>query len=310
MIKKKCKIFIIAEPSSNLWRLEDIKDLITIFYASLTNFEKINSLIKKIKPEIIFHLAAFGGLPNQLVQKKIFDINFYGTVNLFNACKQVGFKCFINTGSSSEYGMKDLPMSEKDVLEPISDYAVAKAASTQFCLKQALFNKLPVYTVRPFSVYGDYEMQGRLIPSVLIDALQNKEINLSSQHCVRDFIYIDDIVNFYVSLSEKQPKDLFIFNCGTGVQSSIEQVTKEVQSFFSRKLNVKWGQSKPRPWEPKKWKSCIDLAKKTLGWHPEYDLKSGLKKSLTWFAGNLHLYNNDFKNFRVLKEKNVDARQI
>ena len=45
-------------------------------------------------------------------------------------------------------------------------------------------------------------------------------------------------------------------------------------------------------------KDCIDLAKKVLDWHSEYDLKNGLQKSLTWFAGNLHFYNKDFKKFR------------
>ena len=294
LLKENYKIYLIVEKKSNFWRLKDIISSINIFEINLIEFEKIDKLIKEIKPEVIFHLASYGGFPHQKSQKEIFDVNLYGTINLINSCKKVGFDCFVNTGSSSEYGIKNSEMKENNVLEPVSDYGVSKAASTQFCLKEALFNKLPIYTVRPFSVYGDYEYKERLIPHVLINALQNKIINLSSLNFVRDFIYVQDIVDFYIKLSKIKPENDFIFNAGTGIQSSIGDVVAIVQNILNKNLPVNCGKSEIRPWEPKVWKACINKAKKILNWEPQYSLKKGLKSSLNWFEQNLKLYENNF----------------
>jgi len=296
-------IFLIAENNADLWRLSDIISDLTVFYVDLADFKSVSSIIKLINPNVIFHLASYGGLPLQSEQRKILDINFYGTVNLLNACKDVGFDCFINTGSSSEYGMKDFAMHESDIVLPISDYGVSKAAATQFCVKEAIFNKLPVYTVRPFSVYGDYEMQNRLISSVLTGALTQAQINLSSESCVRDFIYVQDIVDLYLKIAEVKPARDFVFNGGTGVQSTIKNIIEVIESLIGSNLNVSWNTSLPRPWEPKSWKANIDLASNVLNWQPKYSLQRGLAQSLNWFKNNLNFYVKNYEDVKSCREK-------
>jgi nucleoside-diphosphate-sugar epimerase len=229
-------------------------------------------------------------MPYQNDQETIFNVNFYGTVNLLNACKAVGFTCFINTGSSSEYGIKDTPMHENTLLEPVSDYGVAKAAATQFCLKEALFNKLPVYTVRPFSVYGDYEMPTRLIPNILVNALRDTLINLSSQHSVRDFIYIEDMIALYDAIAQRPPRSMYILNGGTGKQSSIGNVITIVEEFMGKTLDVRWGTSSPRPWEPRAWQADSTRTQTSTGWKPCFTLREGLAASLVWFAQHMSSY--------------------
>ena len=291
------KVFLIVEKNSDFWRLQDIISKIKILEVDLREFDKVKSWVKNIKPDIIFHLAAYGVFTSQRDQKYMFDTNFYGTVNLFNACKGIGFDCFINTGSSSEYGLKNSIMNENDFLEPVNDYGVSKVAGTMFCLKEALFDKLPVYTIRPFTAYGNFEAFGRLIPSIFINFLQNKQINLSLPHFVRDFIYVEDIVDFYLMLCEKRPRTNFIFNAGTGVQSTIKDVIEKVQSFLDKKMIVCWNKLMPRPCEPEVWQACINRAKTVVGWEPKYSLEQGLKESFKWFKKNLHLYVRMEKKF-------------
>lgn len=283
-------IHLLVEKNSNLWRLSDISNALVIHEIDLSDSESVRTLIQAFKPATIFHLAAYGGMCTQLNQKQIYDINFYGTINLLNACKEVGFECFINTGSSSEYGMQDSPMSETMALEPVSDYAVAKAAATQFCLKEALFHKLPIYTIRPFSVYGDYEMPSRLIPTIMTNALQQKSIHLSSPHFVRDYIYIDDMIALYRTVADTLPTQAHIFNGGTGIQSSINDVITAVQDLLPQPLSVIWGASTPRPWEPTHWQADITRSKNILNWQPAYNLHDGLKATMTWFSHHLEFY--------------------
>lgn len=283
-------IHIIEPIGTDLWRLRDVMDKIMVHSIDLADFERTTGLVKTVKPDIIFHLASFGGMPAQQDRDLIFKINVHGTINLLEACKFVGFECFINTGSSSEYGKKNTPMKETDVLEPISDYAVAKAAATHYCLKEALTHALPIYTIRPFSVYGDYEAPSRLIPTVLQGFLTGQELHLSSPSNVRDFIYIDDMVNAYLMLAAQKPTDHYIFNIGSGVESRIAQVVDLVRELSGTLVNVQWQVTTPRPWEPLHWQANIERAQAVLGWQPIYSLKDGLARTMAWFENNQHFY--------------------
>ena len=288
-----CPIHIFAAEQESLWRLKGLEDFIIVHRVDLCAHEKVAQLIAVIKPTTIFHLASFGAMPDQRDQKMILDVNFLGTLNLLNACKLVGFDCFINTGSSSEYGIKQGAMHEDDILEPVSDYAVAKAAATQFCLKEALVNKLPIYTVRPFSVYGPYEMKTRLIPTVLLSALDHRPMQLSSPHCVRDFVYVDDVVALYMMVAQQKPIANYIFNAGSGIQSRVCDVVITVQSIAGIPCLVEWGKHQQRPWEPEHWVASIRRAQDVLGWKPEYTLSQGLAASLTWFTHNRDMYQEE-----------------
>lgn len=283
-------IHIIAEKNVDLWRLKTLAVGPVIHEINLENFEEVRALVHAIKPRTIFHLASYGGMPTQIDQKTIYNVNFLGTINLLNVCKEVGFDCFINTGSSSEYGRKTTELHEEMLLEPVSDYAVAKSAATQFCLKEALFNNLPIYTVRPFAVYGDYEMASRLIPTILVGGLLRRPINLSAPHFVRDYIYVQDLVDLYLSIAEKKPLNHFIFNGGTGLQSSIFDVVTKVQTFFSYNLNVVWNTQDPRPWEPTCWVADCKNSLNVLDWRAQHSLAHGLEQALAWFDSNLFYY--------------------
>ncbi|MBM3886922.1 NAD-dependent epimerase/dehydratase family protein [Candidatus Dependentiae bacterium] len=283
-------IYVIEPQGINLWRLVDIAHLITIHHISLTNIAELTDLIESIKPQIIFHLASYGGMPNQIEQSLIFDINLLGTINLLSACKKVNFECFINTGSSSEYGKKSYPMKEQDILEPISDYAIAKAAATHYCLKEAIMCNLPVYTIRPFSVYGDYEALTRLIPTVALGFLTQNPLYLSKPTNVRDFIYIDDMVEAYLCLATKRPLHSYIFNIGSGIESSIQHVINIIQSITKTTPSIHWQATAPRPWEPTHWQADIHQAQTILNWTPSYSLEQGLLKTVQWLEKNQNLY--------------------
>lgn len=293
LVAQQHRVHIFATPQESLWRLAGLDNFIIVHRADLRDFETVSRLIGAIQPKIIFHLASFGGMPGHLDQKMIFDVNFLGTVHLLNACISVGFDCFINTGSSSEYGIKQEAMHEYDVLEPVSDYAVAKAAATQFCLKEAKTKKLPVYTLRPFSVYGPYEMKTRLIPTILLSVLKQTPMHLSSPTCVRDFVYVDDVVAMYMMLAQQKPTSDYIFNAGSGSELRVCDVVEIVKDIAGTQCPVEWGKHQQRPWEPEHWRASIEHARSILGWSPHFTLAQGLSVSLTWFAHNKDMYREE-----------------
>ena len=165
-ISKGLKVNIIIRKNSNIWRIKDIIRKTNVFYADLRDRKKLRKIVKKIKPKSIFHFATYGAYSSQNDLKLIKSTILNGTINLLNECKKFKFNIFLNSGSSSEYGFKKNKMSENSLLKPNSHYAVFKSAVTLLCHYEAVTNKLPIITVRPFHVYGQFEEPSRLIPTV------------------------------------------------------------------------------------------------------------------------------------------------
>ena len=287
------EINLIIRQESDFWRIEPIKDRVKLHYVDLNNAEDLEKFIFDLKPEIILHFATYGAYQGRQQDVKLtIDTNLLGTINLINACGKTDFKCFINTGSSSEYGAKDEPMKETDILEPNNLYGATKAAAAIYAQFMAKKSDLPIVTMRLFSPYGSFEEGSRLIPSIIKSYLTNIELNIVSSDSVRDFIFMDDAVSAYLKAIEKIDfAKGHIFNIGAGVQYSFKELADTVKKITNSDLEPKYGAIKSNQYEPKMWVADISKAKKMLGWEPKFSLEDGLKKDIEWFNKNLALYN-------------------
>jgi nucleoside-diphosphate-sugar epimerase len=276
-------VHLLIEPGSDTWRINDILESVYIHAIDMIDFDGLKALVSTHHFIEYYHLAAYGGMAFEQDADQIYRVNFGGTQTLLNAAMAVGFELFINTGSSSEYGKKDAPMREDDFLEPASHYAIAKAAATHYC---SLFNatqKLPIYTIRPLTVYGPRELHSRLIPTIVAGAHEGKTLRLASPHNLRDFIYVDDIIDAYLILAEKKPAEYSIFNIGSGVESTVADVVATTEKVMHKKLDVVYGHAESRPWEPQHWRADISRAQQVLGWQPKYSLEQGLTAMVVWY---------------------------
>ncbi len=291
-LKLGYKIYIIEKKGSNFWQLEDIKNKIKINYIDLKNFPKLESFIIKTKPQIILHFAAYGTYPRkQQDVKMMIDTNLLGTINLVNALRKIRFECFINTGSSSEYGIKNKPMREADLLKPNNLYGVTKAAATMYCQYMAKQYDLPIVSSRLFAVYGYFENRERLVPTIISSCLKNEKLKLSSPSSVRDFIFIEDIINAYLKIIENiQRIKGEVLNLGTGKQIDIAQVVSLIKKITNSRIKPEYNQIKPAQTEPKNWGADISKIKRLLNWQPQYSLEEGLKKDIRWFRKNISVY--------------------
>lgn len=273
------------------WRLHDITSKLDVHVADLTD-PTLPEIVSKIKPTIIFHLATYGAMPNEDVVDKMVDVNIKGTLNLIRAVKRISFKLFINTGSSSEYGMKALPMRETDILEPINDYGVSKATVSLFCQKIARIESLPIITFRLFSPYGQFESKERFVPTVISHMLKNKPLELSSPLFVRDFIFIQDVVDAYLRAVDKNIPFGSIINIGSGKQHTLADVVDVVRERTNSPSHVAWSiqKTQSRQIEPTCWQANIELAHNLLKWGPKYSLKTGIKKTIQWMKENDRYY--------------------
>ena len=114
------------------------------YMVDLKNKEELNSLVKKVKPKKIFHLAAY---PDQEVAfentDKYIQNNIQGTLNLIHSLNGVSYDSFIHIGSYKEYSANNIPFKETDALFPISPYAISKACTEMFCVAYYKLYNLP-----------------------------------------------------------------------------------------------------------------------------------------------------------------------
>ena len=290
-IKGGADVFIFIRKDSNTWRIKDVMANVKKFLVDLTYKETIEKSVNKIKPEIIFHTAVYGVASNQSDRERMTAVNLKGTLNLIDCCKKIDYGLFVNSGSSSEYGLKTQAMREEDILEPFSPYGVSKAMAGLYAQKIARDCNKPIVTLRLFSPYGYFEDHNRLIPAVILSCLKGENINLSSPHSVRDFIFIDDVVDAYLNVFECRDKiSGVIFNIGSGIQYRIEDVVKKIIKLTGSKVKPQWGFLKNPRVEPSCWQANQDKAEKELCWVPAHTLGKGLAKTIKWFKKNINLY--------------------
>lgn len=290
LIDEKHHVSIVLRKEANVWRIKDLLGHVRVYQEDLSNLDELKEIVKKIKPKIIYHLAANGAYSYQNDAEQIMKTNIFGTWNLLQACHDIDYDLFVNTGSSSEYGFKPYAMRETDLLEPASYYAVTKCAQTLLCSHVAKQEKRPIVTLRPFSVYGPYEEPRRFIPTLMKSLFFSKEMKLVAPDIARDQIYVGDVVDAYLKIDELKRNPGEYFNVGTGIQSTIREVVDVAVKVTGKTTTFRWGRMKNRTWDTKTWIADISKAKMLLKWTPKTPLEQGLEKTWKWFQKNFRSY--------------------
>jgi nucleoside-diphosphate-sugar epimerase len=283
------KTYLFLRGTSKTWRIEDILKKVMVFRVDLSDESAVYEEVQRIKPDIIFHLAAYGAYPSQNNLEDSVKTNILGVTNLLAAMESKNYKLFVNTGSSSEYGYKNQPMKETDYLEPASYYAATKASATHICTTYGKLNNRPIITLRLFSVYGPYEEPGRFVPTTCLNALKGETINVVKGPR-RDFVFVEDVIDAYLSCLKLKKFDRRIFNISSYKQTTIVEVARRIVRIAKSKSEIVVGSYKPRPWDTSFWVGDNSLAKEVLDWSPKHSLNEGLTETLAWFKNNLKLY--------------------
>ncbi|MDO8659077.1 MAG: GDP-mannose 4,6-dehydratase [Candidatus Parcubacteria bacterium] len=274
---------LLIRKSTDLWRLKNVLTKIDLHKIDLLDKNGLQKIIRKINPSIIIHLATYSAYRNQSAVSQMIETNIEGTLNLLNASKSINYDIFINTGSSSEYGIKESPMKENDILAPISFYAATKASASLLCQVFAKEYQKPIVTLRPFSVYGQYEEEKRFIPTIIKAVMNNKPIKLTAGVQRRDFIYIDDVVDVYIkALTYGKKLSGQILNMGTGIEYANDEVVKMLFKVTGKKVEIEKGAFPTRLWDAPHWVADISKTKKKLNWKPNFTLREGLEKTYDW----------------------------
>lgn len=280
--------YLILREKSNKVRLASHLSDLNIFESDLTNRKKITSIVEKIKPEIIFHLASHGIYSYTINEinniQEMIDVNVQGTINLMYATKDMGYSVFINTGTCFEYGNSNFAFKEDFIPHPENFYGATKVAATLFAENFYKQYKLPIVTLRPFTVYGPGEDGRRFISATIKSCFRGESPKLASQRIIRDYIYIDDVVDAYILAAAKNRKLAGeVINISTGIPSAIQDVAKLIIKHTKAKnLKPDIGGFSLRTGEALSLVGSAQKAKALLDWEAKYSLQEGLLRTIAW----------------------------
>ena len=258
--------------------------------------------------EIIFHLAALVGIPYSYHAPETYiDTNIKGTLNVLRALKKNNNSKLIHTSTSEVYGTpKLLPITEKFPVSAQSPYAASKVGADHLALSFYKSYDLPITIIRPFNTFGPRQSLRAVIPTIITQILSSKKkIKLGNTYSTRNFNYVSDTVNGFISTINKNKIYGEVINIGSDYDISIYNIIKEIEKLTGKNIKIIKEDKRVRPKksEVEKLRASGQKAKKLLNWSPKFIGKQGLIKSLaktiSWYSDeeNIKKFKNNIYNF-------------
>jgi UDP-glucose 4-epimerase len=273
-------------PGGSSWRLDDVAADARTEFVDLTRPEDVPGLLAEIRPDVVFHLAAYGAYSWQTDFDAMLAVNVRATEALLEGARRVDSR-FIQAGSSSEYGFSDRASAELDRVEPNSHYAVTKAAATHLCRLAAAQYGQHAVTLRLYSVYGPWEEPGRLMPTLVDRALDGTYPPLVAPETARDFVWIDDVCDAFVRAATTDPLDRgSVLNVASGTQTTLRSLVATAQEVFDLRGQPEWGAMPDRAWDTSVWVGDPTQAETSIGWRAVTPLSDGLTQLGAWMRSD------------------------
>ena len=224
-------------------------------------------------------------------REEMFRLNVDGPKDLFNKAFEKGCRRFIYASSTAVYGNEPAPyIEDKTPINPLNVYGESKAAFDEFAMGFAKKNSVMVYGFRYCNIFGPGEDQkGRrmsLIGQILRQVKNNQKVKLFEfGEQKRDWVYVKDVVQANLrALDRFEPGKGLVLNIGSGKSYSFNELIKIVSEVTWKRINPEYIPCTFKDSYQNHTECDINKAKKELGYHPEFSLRSGIEeyyKSLT-----------------------------
>ena len=254
-----------------------------VLRADIGNREQLQSILRNRVFHYVFNLGGYidhthyfkGG-------RKVIETHLSGLMNLVDCLDTERLHGFVQVGSSDEYGAQPAPQKETMREMPIAPYSFAKAAATHFIQTLAGTEGFPGVVLRPFLVYGPGQDEKRFLPQVIRGCLADEEFKTSEGRQLRDFCYIDDVVEAMVRAALLPSVKGRVVNVGSGTPVSIREVIRKAVELAGGGRPL-WGAHPYRKGENMELYADVTLAKSLLSWEAVTGLDEGLKRTIEYY---------------------------
>lgn len=264
-----------------------------VFNLDITEYNHAFEVIKKVKPDFIYHLAAqsSASLAWKLPQMTI-EINVIGTLNILEVIREISFEGrMLFIGSGEEYGRfspDKLPLHEDNELNPTNIYAVSKMTAERFCALYYKAYNLDIVMVRSFNHIGVFQNESFVVADFckqiaeIEKGLRLPIITVGNLNAVRDFTDVRDVVVAYVSIIEKGFSGQ-AYNVGGGQVCSIQVILATLLKMTEIPIKIETDKKKFRPIDTPEIYADISKLEHDTGFSHRYELDETLAEILDYW---------------------------
>lgn len=272
---------------------------VEIFQGDIRDSNGVEEASKHV--DAVFHLAALIAIPFSYYSPDTYvETNIRGTLNVLQAARKLAIERVIVTSTSEVYGTaRYVPIDEKHPFQGQSPYSATKIGADR--LAESFYRSfgLPVTIVRPFNTYGPRQSARAVIPTIITQLLAGKsQIKLGSLSPTRDFNYVKDTVNGFISIYESERTIGEEINIATQSEISIGQVAEELIQQINPMAEIICDEERLRPEksEVNRLLGCNEKILRLTNWKPQFSLEEGLRNTIEFLKNNLDKYKTDIYN--------------
>ncbi|MBR3204312.1 dTDP-glucose 4,6-dehydratase [Candidatus Saccharibacteria bacterium] len=273
---------------------------------NICDYSGIKKLFKEVKPDIVVNFAAESHVDRSIRNPEIFvDTNIKGTQNLMDVCRELNVPRFHQVSTDEVYG--DLPLdrpdlffTEKTPIHASSPYSASKASADLLVLAYYRTYNFPVTISRCSNNYGPYHFPEKLIPLMIINALNNKPLPVYGDgKNVRDWLYVEDHCKA-IDLIIHDSRLGEVYNVGGHNEMSNLDIVKLIVKKLDKPESLitfvedRKGHDRRYAIDPTK-------IKEKLGWYPETKFADGIEKTIKWYLENKdwweEIISGEYKNY-------------
>lgn len=240
----------------------------------------IESIIGEVQPDLVIHIGAYAGVRYSLERPDLYiENNVVFTQRLIRSCEKFNIKKVVYASTSSVYAGNGCPWVETMRVDgQLNPYS----ASKRFNEQQFKFSKIPTTIgLRFFTVYGPWGRPDMALFSFTKSIVEGKPITLfNNGDMIRDFTYIDDIVQGISIVSNHDMEGHDIFNIGYGRAVRLADFVAEISNNLNRIPIVEYAPMHPADTQTT-WSDTTKL--QTLGYKPTTSIKEGVAEFVTWY---------------------------
>jgi dTDP-glucose 4,6-dehydratase len=291
--------------AGNLKNLASVQDnpRYSFVHGDICNKEIVNGIFRDNGVDFVVNFAAESHVDRSISDPEIFvKTNVSGTSNLLNIAKNYWEengefkegKVFLQVSTDEVYGSLGETgyFTEETPLDPHSPYSASKAAADLIVKSYFDTYKMPVNITRCSNNYGPYQFPEKLIPLMIINAINKKPLPLYGDgKNVRDWLYVEDHCGAVDLVLHKGTRGE-VYNIGGNNERRNIDIVNMIVGYLNENFDKSITKSlitfvEDRKGHDRRYAINAGKIKKELGWYPETAFEDGIKKTIRWYIDNL-----------------------
>jgi dTDP-glucose 4,6-dehydratase len=263
-------------------RLKEVSGKIAFVKADITCAKKMTAIVRRVRPDIIVHFAAETHVDRSIQNAHPFlSTNVGGTLSMLEAGRAVGIKKFVHISTDEVYGDIERGFfKETSPFAPNSPYAASKAAADLLVRSYVRTYGFPAVTVRPSNNYGPWQYPEKLIPVIILKALNDERVPVYARGLNRrEWLHVSDCSRAVWRVVEKGVIGE-AYNVGSGQErKNIDTVRAVLRALGKSASLIQF--VKDRPGHDVRY--ALDFSKvRRLGWEPRVGFDDGIASVVAW----------------------------